>query len=67
VKQGGTRTIGKRLMLLEVGLGTDGEVLEGVAALRELVQMWAGMVQPDDKEADAVRTPALLLRFHLGL
>jgi len=54
-------------MLLEVGLGTDGEVLEGVAALRELVQMWAGMVQPDDKEADAVRTPAVFLRLHLGL
>jgi hypothetical protein len=69
------RTVDKGLkVLLEVGLGTlaaradrDGEVLEGGTARRELVQVWAGMVQPDDKEPDAIRTPAIFLRIDLGL
>ena len=46
------RTVGKGLkVLLEVGLGAlaaradrDGEILEGSATRRELVQVWASMV-----------------------
>ena len=68
-------TVGKGLkVLLEVGLGTlaactdrDGKVLERGTARRELVQVWACVVLPDDKETDAVRTPAVLLRIDLGL
>ena len=61
-------------MFLKVGLGAltpradrDGEILEEGAARRELVQVWAGVIAPDDKESDAVRTPAVFLRIHLGL
>lgn len=61
-------------MLLEVGLGTlaartdrDGEVFERGAARRELVQVWACVVQPDDKEADAVWSPAVFLSIDLSL
>jgi hypothetical protein len=54
-------------VLLEVGLGTltartdrDSKVFERGAARRELVQVWSCVVQPDDKETDAVWTPAVL-------
>ncbi len=69
------RTVGKALkVLLEVGVGTlaapadrDSEVLGGDAALRVLVRCRPVWFQPDDKEPDAVRTPAVFLRINLGL
>ena len=61
-------------MLLKVSLGAlatrtdrDGEVFERGTARREFVQVWACVVQPDDKKADAVWTPAVFLGVDLGL
>jgi hypothetical protein len=75
VQRKGKRTVVKGFeVLLEVGLGTltartdrDSEVFERGAARRELVQVWSCVVQPDDKETDAVWTPAVFLSIDLGL
>ena len=63
-------------MLLGVGLGTLHAPIETAKYSKEVLSgenpyrcgpVWAGVVQPDNKEADAVRTPVVFLRIHLGL